>query len=308
MGAPEYHPSPSHTPPMANSSWSSIARKNTQNLIDSDWRPASARCQCPLSVRPAFSSDIDESSAIDLDRVLFYAHKYDSFPKAHADFDAVKDQWTPELFGAMIGRIDSARCTKLDHAVREFHQQIRNNGLWQCWIDQVCDFPHFENLLLDELAHVLENLSPRYLKDVKIEHLLKIFEAKTSTIHGKKRKLKRQITKWIETQSEDVLNEKYEEVNTLKWLLQRVIEQKDKEQEERTRNKNAYQYNWRQKAAMYGGNLSSASSTSSGCNSSRTASPAQPTQHFAGNISSRDVWPELRKAFESGPNGISIGA
>merc|ERR1711881_309428 len=120
----------------------------------------------------------------------------------------------------------------------------------------------------------------------KIEHLLKIFEAKTSTIHGKKRKLKRQITKWIETQSEDVLNEKYEEVNTLKWLLQRVIEQKDKEQEERTRNKNAYQYNWRQKAAMYGGNLSS------GCNSSRTASPAQPTQSFAGNISSRDVWPE----------------
>ena len=29
MGAPEYHPSPSHTPPLANSSWSSIARKNS---------------------------------------------------------------------------------------------------------------------------------------------------------------------------------------------------------------------------------------------------------------------------------------
>merc|ERR1719228_484739 len=209
----------------------------------------------------------------------------------------------------MIGMISDAHCAKLDGAVREFHQQIRNNGLWQYWIDGVQQYPHFENLLLDELAHVLENLSPRYLKDVKIEHLLKIFgptdEAKTSTIHGKKRKLKRQITKWIETQPEDVLDDHWEAINVLKWRLQCVIDQKDKEQEERTRNKNAYQYNWRRKAAMYGGNLSSASSTSSGCNSSRTASPAQPTQSFAGNISSRDVWPELRKAFESGPNGIS---
>merc|ERR1712184_136123 len=108
--------------------------------------------------------------------------------------------WTPELFGEMIGKISSAGCVKLDGAVRDFHQAIRNNGLWCKWIDEVSDFPRFKALLLDELAHVLENLSPRYLKDVKIEHLLKIFEAKTSTIHGKKRKLKRQITKWIETQ------------------------------------------------------------------------------------------------------------
>lgn len=300
MGAPEYHPSPSHTPPMPQqSSWSSIARKNTHLIDSQSWRPESSRCTCALSIRPDFKTDSDDVNCIDLERVLFYAHQLDSFEKAHADFELVKDLWTPALFGTMIGMISDAHCAKLDGAVREFHQQIRNNGLWQYWIDGVQQYPHFENLLLDELAHVLENLSPRYLKDVKIEHLLKIFgptdEAKTSTIHGKKRKLKRQITKWIETQPEDVLDDHWEAINVLKWRLQCVIDQKDKEQEERTRNKNAYQYNWRQKNHMGG-----SSGSSSASNSSRTSSPQ--------SFSNKECWPELRKAFESGANGISIGA
>jgi len=240
-------------------------------------------------MRPDFQPDCGDETKIDLQRVLFYAHQLDSFQKAHADFDAVKDAWTPELFGQMIGMIADAQCTKLDCAVREFHQAIRNNGLWQYWIDEVKCYPRFEALLLDELAHVLENLSPRYLKDVKIEHLLKIFgpsEELKSTIHGKKRKLKRQITKWIETQSDDVLDIHWEEVNILKWRLQCVIDQKDKEQEERSRNKASYNYNWRQKTN----------------NSSRTSSPQ--------SFSNKECWPELRKVFEGGAGPIiqQIGA
>jgi len=288
MGYPEYHPSPSHTPPIAtNSSWSSIARKNSNMIDTQNWRPESSRCTCPLSIRP---ESIDETkSEIDLDRVLFYAHQLDNFQKAHGNFEAVKDSWTPELFGQMIGMIDQSGCTKLDGAVRDFHQAIRNNGLWQCWIDEVKDYPRFETLLLDELAHVLENLSPRYLKDVKIEHLNKIFgtsadDQMPNQIHGKKRKLKRQITKWVETQTDEVLNEHWEEVNNLKWRLQCVIEQKDKEQEERSRNKAAYNYNWRSKAP-------------------RTTSPAHAT--FAAH---KECWPELRKAFEAGGGSIQIGA
>jgi hypothetical protein len=290
MGYPEYHPSPSHTPPIqaaTGSSWSSIARKNSNMIDTQNWRSETSRCTCPLSIRPE-STDEDFKS-INLDRVVFYAHQLDSFQKAHGNFDAVKDLWTPELFGQMIGMINDAGCTKLDGAVRDFHQAIRNNGLWQCWIDQVERYPRFEALLLDELAHVLENLSPRYLKDVKIEHLEKIFgtsadEQFPNQIHGKKRKLKRQITKWIETQSDEVLDENWKKINNLKWRLQCVIDQKDKEQEERSRNKAAYNYNWRSKAP-------------------RTTSPAHAT--FAAH---KECWPELRKAFETGGGSIQIGA
>lgn len=289
MGYPEYHPSPSHTPPIAatGSSWSSIARKNSNMIDTQNWRSETSRCTCPLSIRP--DSTDEDFKSINLDRVVFYAHQLDSFQKAHGNFDAVKDLWTPELFGQMIGMINDAGCTKLDGAVRDFHQAIRNNGLWQCWIDQVERYPRFEALLLDELAHVLENLSPRYLKDVKIEHLEKIFgtsadEQFPNQIHGKKRKLKRQITKWIETQSDEVLDENWEKINNLKWRLQCVIDQKDKEQEERSRNKAAYNYNWRSKAP-------------------RTTSPAHAT--FAAH---KECWPELRKAFETGGGSIQIGA
>lgn len=284
MGAPEYHPSPSHTPPMQqhSNSWSSVARKNT--LIDvANWRTQSSRCNCALSMRPDMDT-MNETMEMDLPTLVFYAHQYGSFQRAHHDFETVKDLWTPELFGEMIAIIAEANCTQLDAAVREFHQQIRNNGLWQAWIDGVKEYPRFEALLLDELAHVLENLSPRYLKDVKLEHLLKIFSPsemhKQTTIHGKKRKLKRQITKWIETQSDEVLNDSWESVNQLKWRLQCVIDQKDREQEERTRNKTAFQYNWRQKSI-----------------SPRTVSP----QSF---IPAKESWPELaRKTFETIPIG-----
>jgi len=292
MGYPEYHPSPSHTPPIAtNNTWSSIARKNSTLIDTQNWRPETSRCTCPLSARPEQTNNI-----IDLDTILFYAHQLDSFEKAHGNFDAVKETWTPELFGEMIGKISSAGCVKLDGAVRDFHQAIRNNGLWCKWIDEVSDFPRFKALLLDELAHVLENLSPRYLKDVKLEHLLEIFRASDKgdmpNIHGKKRKLKRQITKWIETQPDDLLDFEWEGVSELKWLLQIVIDQKDKEQEERSRNKASYNYNWRSKPARTG----SASPTSSSSSSSA---------HFSAH---KEVWPELRKAFEAGGGCIQIGA
>lgn len=287
MGAPEFHPSPAHSPSLGNSSnalWSSIARKNT--IIDNqNWRTETFRCTCPLSRQPEFRGDCDPSDPVDLRRILFYAHKMDSFENAHADFEAVKDSWTPKLFGKMIGMIAEAQCTKLDSAVRQFHQSIRNNGLWQCWIDEVTEYPHFEALLLDELAHVLENLSPRYLKDVKIGHLLKIFgtsEEIKSTIHGKKRKLKRQITKWIETQPPAVLDANWEAVNALKWRLQRVIDQKDKEQEERSRNKQQYTYSWHRSKI------------------SRTPSPQ--------SFNNKECWPELRKVFEGQMGQIPIGA
>ena len=250
------------------------------------WQHDSAGCNCILSLRKDTLGYCED--AIDLDMILYYAHQLDDFEQAHHDFEAVKDLWTPTLFGKMVGMIDQARCCKLDNAVREFHQAIRNNGLWKCWIEAVQEYPRFKNLMIQELSTVLENLSPKYLKDVKIEHLLLIFgplEGAGAIIHGKKRKLKRQIQKWIETQPDDVLDVHWTEINILKWRLQQVIDQKDKEQEERSRSKNAYQYNWRQKSAGNSG----------------TSSPQ--------SLTNTDCWPALRKAFENGErNHISIGA
>jgi hypothetical protein len=127
-----------------------------------------------------------------------------------------------------------------------------NNLFLQNWIEEVEAYPRFEDLLLNELAQVLENLSPKYLKDIKIEHLLKIFDPncgdRASCIQGKKRKLKRQVQKWIETQPDEVLDEYWELVTALKWKLMQVIDIKDKEMEERNRFKSQSR-DWRRKTS-----------------------------------------------------------
>ena len=63
--------------------------------------------------------------------VLYYAHQLESFQRAHSNFEELKEYWTPEVFGKMVKIIDLAGCTKLDNALRDFHQSIRNNGLWK---------------------------------------------------------------------------------------------------------------------------------------------------------------------------------
>ena len=139
-------------------------------------------------------------------------------------------------------------------SARYKNKQIRSdfNLFFQNWIEEVEAYPRFEDLLLNELAQVLENLSPKYLKDIKIEHLLKIFDPncgdRASCIQGKKRKLKRQVQKWIETQPDEVLDEYWELVTALKWKLMQVIDIKDKEMEERNRFKSQSR-DWRRKTS-----------------------------------------------------------
>jgi hypothetical protein len=256
MGAPEFYPSPAHSPSLSTGSWSSIARKNNEMP---SWRPESSRCECSLTIQPPtpeFKPTVTPAELVASEEfirsILYYAHQLESFQRAHSNFEELKEYWTPEVFGKMVNIIDMAGCTRLDGALRDFHQSIRNNGLWKNWIEEVEAYPRFEDLLLNELAQVLENLSPKYLKDIKIEHLLKIFDPncgdRASCIQGKKRKLKRQVQKWIETQPDEVLDEYWELVTALKWKLMQVIDIKDKEMEERNRFKSQSR-DWRRKTS-----------------------------------------------------------
>jgi hypothetical protein len=123
------------------------------------------------------------------------------------------------------------------------------------------------------------------LKDIKIEHLLKIFPSSDGKndvqLHGKKRKLKRQVLKWCETQTEEVLNAEWENINTLKWRLQSVIDHKDREMAERLHQKQCYQNNWRSPPTSGGSSPSP----------STTKNNSQP-QRFS--LADKNNWPTLQ--------------
>jgi hypothetical protein len=296
MGKEIYHPSPSTSPNTSNEirlmqnyenkKWSSLVRhSNSPSIADSinskNWRPSTFNCNCNLSIRPIPTRD----GSIDIPTVVHYAHQYGDFAKAHDDFESVKEQWTPNMFAEVLEMISEAGCNSMEHPLRIFHQAIRNNGLWTHWIESSIQFPKYEAMLLEELAAVIENLSPKYLKDIKIEHLLKIFPSSDGKndvqLHGKKRKLKRQVLKWCETQTEEVLNAEWENINTLKWRLQSVIDHKDREMAERLHQKQCYQNNWRSPPTSGGSSPSP----------STTKNNSQP-QRFS--LADKNNWPTLQ--------------
>jgi len=324
MGFEQNHPSPAHSPGTTSQllsvhnidvnnnnnnskkSWNSLMRRtNSPSIADSirTWRPATSRCHCKLSVRPQPMS-MDMNNSIDIPTVVHYAHQYGDFAKAHDDFEAVKDLWTPKMFGQVLNLIQEANCMNMDMALRTFHQAIRNNGLWTNWIESASSYPRFEAILLEELAAVIENLSPKYLKDIKIDHLLKIFPSSDGKqdvqLHGKKRKLKRQVLKWCETQSEDILDMEWEKINALKWRLQSVIDHKDKEMEERQKQKLSYQHNWRSNSAspINRNQNSQFSSFQNHIGQSESVSVA-PKQRFSLSISDKNNWPSLQSNWNS---------
>jgi len=325
MGFEQNHPSPAHSPGTTSQllsvhnihtdvnnnnnnskqkSWNSLMRRtNSPSIADSirTWRPATSRCHCKLSVRPQPVNNMD---VIDIPTVVHYAHQYGDFAKAHDDFEAVKDLWTPQMFGQVLNLIQEANCMNMDMALRTFHQAIRNNGLWTNWIESASSYPRFEAILLEELAAVIENLSPKYLKDIKIDHLLKIFPSSDGKqdvqLHGKKRKLKRQVLKWCETQSEDILDMEWEKINALKWRLQSVIDHKDKEMEERQKQKLSYQHNWRSNSAspINRNQFSNSSGFQNHINGQSegvtTSQVTTPKQRFSLSISDKNNWPSLQ--------------
>jgi len=338
MGFEQNHPSPAHSPGTTtqllsvhnidvnnnnNNSkkpWNSLIRRtNSPSIADSirTWRPATSRCHCKLSARPVPNPVDIMGVPIDIPTVVHYAHQYGDFAKAHDDFEAVKDLWTPQMFGQVLNLIQEASCLNMDMALRTFHQAIRNNGLWTNWIESASSYPRFEAILLEELAAVIENLSPKYLKDIKIDHLLKIFPSSDGKqdvqLHGKKRKLKRQVLKWCETQSEDILDLEWEKINALKWRLQSVIDHKDKEMEERQKQKLSYQHNWRSNSASpINRGSNSVHSQQFGSvgfqnhiNQSEAAvaaivqSATTPKQRFSLSISDKNNWPSLQSNWNS---------
>jgi len=329
MGFEQNHPSPAHSPGTttqllsvhnidlnnnnnnSKKSWNSLMRRtNSPSIADSirTWRPATSRCHCKLSIRPMSSAGV--SDPIDIPTVVHYAHQYGDFAKAHDDFEAVKDLWTPSMFGQVLNLIQEANCMNMDMALRTFHQAIRNNGLWTNWIESASSYPRFEAILLEELAAVIENLSPKYLKDIKIDHLLKIFPSSDGKqdvqLHGKKRKLKRQVLKWCETQSEDVLDLEWEKINALKWRLQSVIDHKDKEMEERQKQKLSYQHNWRSNSASPINRSAAGINTfATGFQNHITAAEGANQQtanqkpRFSLSISDKNNWPSLQSNWNS---------
>lgn len=299
------HPTPSHSPNtnVKLAKWSNVARRtNSPSIADSfkNWRPNSSRCNCSLSIRPMPPLEPIKGT-LDIATILHYAHQYGDFAKAHDDFERSKDEWTPAMFGKVLQLIHDAKCTAMDTPLRAFHQAIRNNGLWTYWIQAAAPYPRFEAILLEELAAVIENLSPKYLKDIRIEHLLKIFPAADGRqdvhLHGKKRKLKRQVLKWCETQTEEVLNTEWANINTLKWRLQSVIDTKDREMEERLRQKASYQHNWRS-------NNSSPVSYTARHSTNTSPKPIMPvvaaTPRFS--LADKSNWPSLQANWNTTPN------
>ena len=69
----------------------------------------------------------------------------------------------------------------MEQSLRVFHQAIRNNGLWTHWIEASASFPKYEAMLLEELAAVIENLSPKYLKDIKV--IIPVLMATRCSLH-----------------------------------------------------------------------------------------------------------------------------
>lgn len=238
-------------------SWSQTVRKNQPKVEDRTWRRETAYCKCSLS----------NGNVSSYDSLEIFVHCAHEMGKIECTLNFEKDDWTPQKFGRLIAIVSQAACPNMDESIREFHQLIRNNGLWANWIDAVSDYPHFKDLLIDELAQVIENLSPKYLKDITIEHLLEIFKREgDQPVPGKKRKLKRQIQKWLEVQDASILNEHYEEINQLKWLVLQVVEDKDKETKEREHKRrinHSSNSNWRNVRTL-SPSLSPSSSSSSG--------------------------------------------
>lgn len=332
MGKNMHHPSPAHSPHTSNElgllqntaydtkKWSSLVsnrRANSPSIADSikNWRPTTFNCSCKLSIRPVLTSDRPvEHGGIDIPTVVHYAHQYGDFAKAHEDFDAVKEHWTPSMFAVVLKLITDSGCHSMEQSLRVFHQAIRNNGLWTHWIEASASFPKYEAMLLEELAAVIENLSPKYLKDIKIEHLLKIFPSSDGKhdvqLHGKKRKLKRQVLKWCETQTEEVLNAEWENINTLKWRLQSVIDHKDREMAERLHQKQCYQNNWRSPPTSGGasptpnsiGGNSSSSSSSSNSSSSNMFISKQQQQQRTFSLADKNNWPSLQSHWNNAPH------
>lgn len=330
MGFEQNHPSPAHSPgttsqllsvhhnidvnnnnsngaAAAKKTWNSLMRRtNSPSIADSirTWRPATSRCQCKLSVRPTPTQPSrGQPHDIDIPTVVHYAHQYGDFAKAHDDFESVKDLWTPQMFGQVLNLIQEATCLNMDMALRTFHQAIRNNGLWTNWIESASSYPRFEAILLEELAAVIENLSPKYLKDIKIDHLLKIFPSSDGKqdvqLHGKKRKLKRQVLKWCETQSEDILDTEWPKINALKWRLQSVIDHKDKEMEERQKQKLSYQHNWRSNSASPVNRFQNHMAVNQAVQQVQMTSSVNEKPRFSLSISDKSNWPSLQSNWNS---------
>ena len=257
------------------------------------WRSSTSRCTCALSIQPL--PPLEPITGLDIPVIVHYAHKLGHFDRAHDDFEKSKEEWTPAMFGKVLQLIHDAKCTAMDQALRVFHQAIRNNGLWADWIGVAAPFPHFEKILLQELGEVIENLSPKYLKDIKIDHLLKIFPSNESScdieLRGKKRKLKRQVLKWCETQPEEILNREWMAINMLKWRLQAVIDKKDQEMEQRMKEKQSFHSNWRSN------NPSPDSFTTRQHSTSTSPKPQQ--QQFRLVPSDKTSWPTLRSNLPS---------
>lgn len=102
------------------------------------WRPESSRCECSLTIQPPtpeFKPSVTPAELVASEEfirsILYYAHQLESFQRAHSNFEELKEYWTPQVFGKMVNIIDMAGCTRLDGALRDFHQSIRNNGLWK---------------------------------------------------------------------------------------------------------------------------------------------------------------------------------
>jgi len=306
------HPTPSHSPNtnVKLAKWASVARRsdgrNSPSIADSlkNWRTPTAQCNCSLSIRPMPPLKPIKGT-LDIPTILHYAHQYGDFARAHDDFERSKDEWTPAMFGKVLQLIHDAKCIAMDTPLRAFHQAIRNNGLWTYWIQAAAPYPRFEAILLEELAAVIENLSPKYLKDIRIEHLLKIFPAADGRqdvhLHGKKRKLKRQVLKWCETQTEEVLNNEWANINTLKWRLQSVIDTKDREMEERQRMKSQnYHHNWRSNSSSPVSYQSRHSTNTSPKPITLVQAATPTTPRFT--LSDTSNWPSLKANWTTTPN------
>jgi len=320
MGIEMNHPTPSHSPNTnaklsgSQHKWSNVVNQNgrrTQSPTISDsfkaqsWRTSTSRCQCALSIPPM--PPLEPIKGLDIAVVVHYAHKLGDFARAHDDFELAKEEWTPAMFARVLQLISDAKCTAMDAPLRVFHQAIRNNGLWAAWIGSAASYPRFEKILLQELGEVIENLSPKYLKDIKIDHLLKIFPAHGENgeveLRGKKRKLKRQVLKWCETQPEDILNAEWSKINVLKWRLQEVIDKKDLEMEQRMKEKQSFHNNWRH------------SNNSSPVNYNRNSTNTSPKpvvipqQQPRFSLADKSSWPTLQANWNASPaeNRLVLG-
>jgi hypothetical protein len=193
-------------------------------------------CNCKLAHHKVVAGIHPEREAIG--SFVFHAHRVSSFLEA-MKFETVlrKEKWDVDRFATLVDCIHAAGCRRMDDELRKFHREIRNNGLWHNWISSVARHEHFRLIMLDELANVMENLSPRFIKDLSIHNLLDIFGNEGVHVYGKKRKLKRQVTKWCEVQDTETLDLYYGEINKLKWLMLQVIEEKDRENKMREQTK-----------------------------------------------------------------------